>query len=124
MLLYSNYTPSNIVLKSGGTSTLTGVEYSQLPQTTVYKYGATKGAASGKIVSTDLSVYYESSGITVKGLTSVEITSGESAGGYSGGPVYASNKFYGIHVASSKKDGVITTYYTPIAAATNFSIYR
>lgn len=121
--LNSNYTPSSIVLKSGGTSTLTGVQYAHLTGTTVYKYGATTYAASGIIGDNDITLNYTESGYRIKGLTSVKLTSGSSAGGDSGGPVYASNKLYGIHVAAAQGADGITTYYTPIAAATNFSIF-
>ncbi len=124
-----DFTLTNKVKLSSNTAvaiTSTQNTSSGLVGTTVTKYGATSGAAIGTIVSTNISVYYYDSDLTLYGMVKVNITDGQGKKGDSGGPVFKGHKLYGIYSGDNAPEDNSSSathyYYSPIYGASGFNV--
>ena len=112
-LASSGYTPSSSVFTTGGNvTTYTGFIYNPPEGTYVYKYGSVSGQAYGEIKHIGMSVG-ASPTVTIKGLTQVELSSGVTANGDSGGPYRIGTNFCGVHHGKSTTLGNNIVYFTP-----------
>ncbi len=124
VLANSGYTPTSSFYYTPGGATMTfdGSVSNPAVGQTVHRFGSSSYDAYGSVYQTGITATVGS--VTIKGLTSVQLSSGTSIGGDSGAPCRIGKKFCGVHCGSSTSGGVTYIFFTPYAYPNNtgFSI--
>ena len=104
---------SSVFTSSGNVTYFRGYLNNPAVGTYLYKYGYVSKEAYGVVSDTGLTVN------STRGITKMELISGSSTNGDSGGPYRNDDYFCGVHKGSSTSEGKTYVYFTPYVYISN-----